>query len=699
MSRAVIRGATALFLFAAGAFAQTTPPEPAVNAVAENTTVDFATGETVFSGNARIEHGDALLLADELRRLPDSDRVTIADPFSITYRGNRLLAKSGTYDLSTHALTLTNLRAGQPPIHLSASSAAGTADRLTLSNASVTYGEPGAFAPALRAGTLIYEEGHRLKGRNVRLDLGGFRLFALPIFDQDINAPLISYLAARAGYRRSLGVRTELGVHAPVWPGWQVGGDLGVYTERGVMLGPSGEYRFKSDTRRETAGRFRSGFISDHGDRLTDLLGRPVPKDRGFFEWRHEQRFNDRLTLSGEFHWWEDSEILRDFLPHDFTLVQQPDSWLEAVYAGNNHLLSAFARFHPNNYHAVQERLPEIRFDLLPLPIGAGFVERFNASFAALREDDLFAGPTRRSDRFDAYYALYRPIAHRDWLSITPMLGGRVTHYAKTNPGSDRGDYTRWLGEFGIDAELRAGGIFDYRNEFWRINGLRHLVIPRISYRYIPEAERGARYIPPIDRRVFSTTLEPLGLGATRNLDDLHRTDILRVGLDNILQTRDAAYGSRDLFALNFAADLNLGRRAGEARWSDVHTALEVAPAPWLQLNLRKRLSSRTFALRELAGSLEINDIDWWTLRMSANYLQHEIEEYFVEGEARLSETWRASARFRYDARLNRWNEQLYGLTQTLRNIWRVRYEVSWQEGRRRESSFGFNLEVDLIRF
>jgi len=59
-------------------------------------------------------------------------------------------------------------------------------------------------------------------------------------------------------------------------------------------------------------------------------------------------------------------------------------------------------------------------------------------------------------------------------------------------------------------------------------------VTPKLSYRYIPSADKGQQYIPQIDNRVFDTALPPLELGDQRNIDDLSATNTLRLGLDNI---------------------------------------------------------------------------------------------------------------------------------------------------------------------
>jgi LPS-assembly protein len=693
----VLRGTSAflILLLAAGSVAAQVPPLAPV-VTADDTSFDITTGEAVLRGHPRIAYGPTLLLADELRYNQAGTLVIASGDFSITSGAERLLATGGTYNLATGFFTLTGVRAGEPPFYVTAASATGTRSRMTLTNAVVTYNEPGPFAPTLSADQIIYEPGRRIMGEHGHLGLGDYSLFAIPKFDRPFDQPLVSYFTTRVGYRHNLGAYVDFGLHVPVWPGINLGADLGEYAARGVMFGPSGSYQFKSDGG-ETTGDFRSGFINDHGDKKTDLLGRPVPAERGYFEWRHQQTIGDRLTLTGQFSWWRDSEVVRDFRPTRFYPVQQPDSFLEGVYAGNNYYLDLFSRLAPNNFEIVQQRLPEIRFDLLPVPIGGGFHERFNASFAVLQEDPLLTGSTLRSDRFDTFYAVDRPITPTEWLTITPVAGGRLTYYAKATGGRDT--YIRWLGEVGADAELHASGVFDYRNELWKIDGLRHLLTPKLSYRYIPEADRGQSFIPLIDREVFSTNLEPLDLGSIRNLDQLHGTNTLRFGLDNVLQTRDANYGSRDLLTFNLAADLSFSTQPARQRWSDVYTGLSLTPAPWLRFELFQRLSAQRLNLKELNTGLELMDRDWWTLRLSSHYLQDQIEQYFLEYERRLNEVWKGFARLRYDARAARWDELSFGLGQNLRNTWNVRYEVSWYQGRQREGSFSISVAADLIRF
>jgi LPS-assembly protein len=430
------------------------------------------------------------------------------------------------------------------------------------------------------------------------------------------------------------------------------------------------------------------------------LLGNPIPEERTFVEWRHQQRIGDSVSLNALFNYWQDSEITRDFRPKSFHAVQQPDSFFEASRSGGNSVLSLFTRFHPNRYHRVQQRLPEFRFDLLPTPAPLGLYHRFESSVAFLEEESFLEERRQRTGRFDAYYGLFRPVAPFPWLAVTPVAGGRVTHY--TNAAGGRKNHRREIGEVGFDARLLASGTFGYRNELWEIDGLRHLLMPALSYRYAPQASDGQAFIPSIDRRVFATHLQPLSIADSRNIDDLERLDTLRLQFGNTLQTRNDGGGSRDLAAFNIAADYWFTRpRSGNGRkgLSDVYSELSLTPAPWLRLAVFQRTDVHTGIQRELNTSLELIDREWWSVRLATYFLKNDYEEYSLDYQIRLNENWDAAARWRYDSRRNRMNEQTYGLWQRLGQTWTVKYEVSFFEGPRRESSFAFNLEVDLLKF
>lgn len=662
----------------------------------KESTVDLATKELVVRGDAKAVYGEVVMTADEIRYNTAAKLVIARGNVIISNQNRRMVADEATYNLATGQGHVKNLRVGQFPFYLTSESADGTMEEMVMTNATVFFREQAAYSPSVKADKLIYRKGRIASGEGLKLGLLGGHFLSLPLIEHDLHSELISLFEARVGYRHNLGGILDVGLHLPVAEGVRIGADAGLYTSRGLMIGPSAGYA-RGDGDNFVRGYLRSGYINDHGEKLTDILGEPVPEDRGYVEWRHQQQIGPHLSLNGEYNYWSDSEILRDFRPKAFYPNQQPDSFLEGAYTADNFIISAFLRAHPNSYHIVQERLPEVRFDLLPLALPGGFYERFNASFAMLEEDAYQNLPKQKSTRLDAYYGLERPIALAPWFTFTPVAGGRVTYYADAVNGRDT--YTRTLGEVGFDAFMRMSGTFDYKNESWGIDGLRHILEPRLSYRYAPEAADGRPYIPAIDRRVFTTYLPPLSIADRRDIDDLTRLDTMRFALNNTLQTRDKRYGSRDLAQLNFAADYRFATQPGQRNFSDLYTEVAVMPAPWLRIEAFERFDTHDTNQQELNFAIAVTDQDWWSVRLASHYLKNDYEEYTLEARKRLNEIFGVEAVFRYDARNGRLNEQTYGLTHRWGQTWQMRYEVSWYEGPRRESDFGIDVRVDLLRF
>lgn len=670
------------------------PIAPTVTA--DLATYDGRTKENILTGNARIVYGNILLTADELRYNTTTNIVTAKGNFVLTQGKRRLVAEEGSINLNTQAMKVQRLRLGEFPLYLSGDTAEGTMDKMVFTNAMIFFRENASYTPSVHAQHLTYTKGKIVSAEGLRLGLLGGHFISLPHFEQALDADFISYLSGHLGYRGNLGAFAEVGLHLPITPSIQVGADVGLYSARGIMVGPSSRYR-RSDDQGSVNGYFESGYIHDSGDRRTDVLGQPVPASRSYFQWEHRQQIGDHWTISGEYNDWSDSEVLRDFRRRRFNLNQQPDSFLESTYSQDNYSLSAFARFHPNPYHRVQERLPEIRFDLFPTALPLGFYERAEASAAVLQSDAFGLDPKLRTNRLDAYYGLERPLALAPWFSVTPVAGARATYYTDAIGGKNT--YTRTMGEIGFDSELRSSGTFDYKNPVWEVDGLRHLFTPKLSYRYAPRADQGRAYIPSIDRRAFTTYLEPLSIGNTRHLDDLSALNTARLEFANTLQTRDSAYGSRNLAALNFAADYRFDRSVGQKSLSDIYTEFTLTPAPWLRWEVFHRFDPHQGNQQELNTGLTLMDQEWWSLRLATHFLKNQYEEYYLEYRQRLNEVFDVVGEWRYDAANHRLNEQSYGVWQRLGQTWAVKYEVSFFDGPRRESSFSLNVEVQLLKF
>ena len=670
--------------------------------------------ETVFTGGARMTYENLLLLADEIHYNPKTQVAHAIGNVSLTRGAQRLLADDLTYNLTDRTYTVKDMRVGEYPFYGTGSAAEGGPTSLIIHNAMLAFSEPTPITPTLKANALTYTPGDTVKAQNGFIGLGSLPLIPVGNYSESIKDPLLAHMSVQAGFGSRLGAYLELGLMTPVTPSLKLGGDLGVYTNRGVLVGPGMEYGF-ADATQNIHGKLSTGYINDQGKLGTDALLQPIPKDRGFVTWEHYQTIGDHVNLLGEVNYWSDSAVVRDFRPDAFAKVQNPDNFIEGNYTGDNYVVSAITRFQPNNYEAVQQRLPEIRFDGLPIELGSGFYHRFNASVAVLRDaepdNSIIAGPTLTSDRIDAYYALTRPFTPNEWLSVKPVAGTRFTYYDQTQTA--RNNYARMLGELGFDAELHANATYDYKNTRWDIDGLRHAITPYVSYRYIPEADKGQPYIPPIDRSTFSTYLQPLGLGDRRDIDTLKATNVLRLGLDNILQTRDAHYGSRNLADLNVATDWNFDPQ-GAARFSDIQSQLVVTPANWIAFDAYQNVTADTMRLHELNTGVTFKVANVWSLRIGTDYLEsgtyqsyaaalptpiNGIQEYTTELHYFLNEAYEAIVNVAYDARQKRFTQQTYAIRQNIRNLWFISYVISLTSGDTRQTSAGFGVNIDLARF
>ncbi len=662
-------------------------------------TVNFETKEMVGRGSATLRYGEVLLTADEIRFNQTAEAITATGHVALTTGPERLLARVLFYNLKTQTMHAEDVRVGRHPFYVSGLSADGPVTRIVIRHAEVTYNEPGRWRPTIRADTIIYSPGHYLRLGNSRVGVAGIAMIPLWHVGEKVDASiLLSNVSFTGGYRSSLGAIGTASLRIPVTTELKAGGDLSVFTSRGVMAGPGATYR-SDDGSDDLLGSARSGFISDYGKRLTDILGNPVPRDRGFVAWTHQQQLTDNLTLNGDVNWWKDSDILRDFNSRAFYAVQEPDNFVESVYTGGNYLASAFTRFQPDSFEPVQERLPELSFDVLPVALGGGFYGRSESSAVSLLENPPGGGPKLASTRLDMFYGLSRPFSQGDWASFTPVVGGRVTRYTDTIGAAAPGGYTRTVGEVGFDALLRSSGTFGYENKLWDIDGLRHLLTPHVSYRYIPNADAGQRYIPDIDRISFTPDLEPLELGDLRSIDSLHPVNTLRLGVDNTIQTRDPEYGSRDLLTFDADEDLLFHRQPGDRDFSQVHTDFNLKPEKWLDVGVATIFTPQTLAVRELETGLTLRDGDKWSLHLGSDFLRHENDTYVGELRVRLNEMYSLHFLSLYDERHHNFPQQSIALEENLVNTWAIRYTASFSSGPNRSGHFGINAQVDLIRF
>ena len=124
----------------------------------------------------------------------------------------------------------------------------------------------------------------------------------------------------------------------------------------------------------------------------------------------------------------------------------------------------------------------------------------------------MSTGLNYEAARVDTYQKLLLPETFFGWLNVTPRVGGRYTYYGTaTGPGATTGDVSRWVFDTGAEASAKASRLWPgAQNDFFQVDGLRHIIEPSINYAYIPNPNvYGTNGVPQFDYQLPSLRLLP----------------------------------------------------------------------------------------------------------------------------------------------------------------------------------------------
>lgn len=681
---------------------------------------DEASQRLVARGDARLDFENTRIRADRITYYQEFSLADANGGVAISHDGGRLVAKRMSFDSQENIFSVDILRTGQWPYYISGVSAGGTIENTNIQGATVFYDEPSPFGLSVSSGAVRYvneDDGEYLSVDGATFRIGRIPFFYLPSYRHNFSsAPYL--LDINAGSNRDLGHYLQTTSLFPITSWLRAGANLDHYSKRGLLAGPTAQYVYNSSSQ-SIVGALSTGAINDKGsqaERDVDTLGRQIKSSRNFMQWRHKHHIGERFTTTASGSYWSDSDIIRDFRDDIFDENQRPDNFVEATYTGENWILSAFARFRPNNFQLVQERAPEVRFDLLPIPLSnTGAYHRASASYLQLNEDFDRIAPDitveGESDRFDLTYRIERPVLLTNWLTLTPLAGARMTQYENQQidplflgqlPVTVDDSFKREIYELGFDLEARAYATYPTLNKAWRIDGLRHLVRPALRYRYFSDPE-DVNGIAAIDRQVFDLKRPLLDLSDLRNVDQIAQSHLVRLGLENLFQTRTEAYGSRTLAELNFYQDIIFQKNLRyDGNEDDVFNAtwveLVLNPAPWLKFDLASRFKTESITLEELRTRTTIKSGEIWELGLSTDLLNKRINQYRLDYIYLINERCSFVTNMNFDANSNKFTIFRLGLQTQLGSTWELLYAITFREDARRESDVSFDIQLRLAQ-
>lgn len=676
------------------------------------------------SGGVRVSAGVLQLRTEKMVYNTATETAEIPSPATLDFQDVRFLLDSASFDGVEQKLMATGARGGRGDAFFEGVMISASQERAQISEAAFYLCEPHWSSISFTTDSLAYdaEEDYFHLGDSV-LRLAGVPVLPFPAFSiMRFDRPPVR-VWFNPGDSGSSGVYFRSETYLTLWEEFEPGILLDFYERSGLLVGPAAAYNTRdSDFPLPMNGYFRAGYINDTATRENDIYGNAIGGRRGFIDWFHKQNLA-RLEVSASIHRWSDSEVMRDFRPDIFDRNQNPDSYVEVVLPDDYFYVSALTRLHLNDYQNVQQRLPEVRFDLQPIELGrTGIYQHFSASYASLREksSDQYRfvahrvvpndGEYLKSSRANVYMGWTAPISFGDFATFTPVAGVMSTYYGETIGANSDKAYSRTLGQVGFDLDFVFSGTFGYQNPTWEINGLRHVLRPVFQYRYIPNPTAGNSRIPAIDREIYLSRPTIIDLYDNRAIDQLYDEHTFRIGLENLLQTRDPQYGSRELVELNIYQDIRKTYRPYDDRTlSDNFITLSVTPASWLRFSMEHRMDVYDFSTNAISTSTTITDGDVWAFTLGTDHLYKNpypsvygdphTRQYWTHLYYSLNSFWSAFLELRYDARKNMMTDQVYGVRQRLGNSWEIEYSIRHRRDAGDDSDFSVNLGASIVMF
>ena len=274
------------------------------------------------------------------------------------------------------------------------------------------------------------------------------------------------------------------------------------------------------------------------GPPTVDLSNTEGGNVRGYVDFQHHEplkRFAglDNVLLDLKYQGQSDRDFMLDYFEHNYLTENQPEALVSLRKPGDNYSVELLYRADPTpfeggpphdplNYGSFTGYQPALTYTLVPTPIDYGFNISGELQAARLQnsfDKQLIDQNDFASDRIYGKFDLSRPFK-LDIFNLVPHIGSQQQFY---DHSVDGGSTSQGAFTYGLDVTTRFYGTFaDVENEALGINGLRHILEPRMSF-----------------SGVSDTRADPVSLLDFDQIDNLHALDTLTFSLDQTFQTRE----------------------------------------------------------------------------------------------------------------------------------------------------------------
>lgn len=576
----------------------------------DTSTHDFESNFVTLKGNVVIKNSGATLKCDHIKINKQTHDFEATGNIQLKTADKELKTDTAWGNLKNELIEIGPFTGVFGPWYLEGQTAKSQADKSILANTAYasTCGPSDEYNFFhIKASQAKYTEDGRIVGKHAIVYMGGIPVMWFPRWTNRIEGN-DGILKIRPGHSSDFGAFLLVSYNWQIAPKFNSTFKVDLYSKRGVAIGNE----TKID-RKDYKTELNLYQLIEEGDVPFDSTGANGQKYDGRFKapdgaryryyFKHWQKLTDNLTLRAQYEELSDFEFSEDFFPEYFGRDIQRFSYLDLEYLEETYSLSLNMRPKVNDFYNVVERLPELRFETPRIQVeGSNFhystensLTKLETSFLEV-DKPLLAGAQHPEGydaaRFDTKHFLYYDHTHNDWLKFIPRAGVRLTHYTDSSQQAVRpsdlnslfstidpiaqsnqnfneydnrgGEKTRLIAELGFETSFKAYNKYEnIQSDFWKIDGLRHVIQPYANYNYIPEVSEDRDHLYFFDE-----------------IDRINEQHFVRIGVDQRFQTTkgEKTKTIHDFVRIENYADYHFESEEDNSGFGDLGSRLELNP-------------------------------------------------------------------------------------------------------------------------
>jgi lipopolysaccharide assembly outer membrane protein LptD (OstA) len=620
-------------------------------------------GKIVAEGNVRMKYKNMELFCDKAEYDANKNIANIKGNVKIVQKDTTVYGENIIYDFNKQTAKIINIRMESAPIYGEAKQASKTEKgEYLLQEGYVTTCDLKKPHYHLATKKITVYPKKKVVARNMVLKIGKIPIFYFPYYSHSLKDKSFPvevfpgkdsdwgyYLLNR--WRYYLGDDNRGKIH------------LDGYEKRGI----GGGITHKMETKRFGQAFLNYYYINDRLyalDKREELFdkyperksvsSKYLENDRYKWQLSYNWQPSTNLSIKSEFHKFSDENFMKDFFYREFEVEPHPLSYTLIDYAFYNSSLSLFAQKRANRFFTETEYLPQLEYNLFRHNLGkSNFYFQSKTTLGNLTYKRANSDVDDDAFRFHSHNTLNFTKNIR-WLYINPYTGYYTNFYSKNKFGDE--NILNLAPEVGIDLSTKLYRIFDVHSNVWgrKIDKLRHILTPKISYSYIHPPTVSKSHIFQFD-----------------TIDDLERKEKIILTLDNKLQARNEK-AVWDFIYFSPSVEYQINKENKGSYFDKTKADFEIYPKEGVSLTSDVEYDNVDRAFKEANVDLTFSDTKnkKYSLSFGHRYSKDESSQSTLDVTYQLTKKLQFKNYLRYEYKTGDFKEQQYALRVDLHCWW-----------------------------